>query len=93
MSGGPAGCVPRRAAVNHSVPIRGYGNGAAWRRIGFNPGGGKGCELSRLPNPIAPTPFRALPHWQPDGPGFARVTVLDGRDGRCRWWSGRSDMK
>ncbi|HLY56447.1 MAG TPA: penicillin-binding protein 1C [Stellaceae bacterium] len=28
--------------------------------------------------PLPPTQFHAVPHWTPDGPGFARVTVLDG---------------
>jgi penicillin-binding protein 1C len=28
--------------------------------------------------PVPPAQFHSLPRWQPDGPGFARVTVLDG---------------
>ncbi len=33
--------------------------------------------------PIPQPPLRATPQWQPDGPGFARITVLDGAGHRA----------
>jgi penicillin-binding protein 1C len=33
--------------------------------------------------PVAPAQFHALPRWQPDGKGFAKVTVLDGAGRRA----------